>query len=155
MVPPNSGEVINSRNSGKGKKTPKVVSALSEAISRGLPFKTACVVAGISMQTFCVWRREDPEFDEAIESAKAEGISSRMKKIEEAAAAGDWRAAAWLLEHCDPELFAKTRIQIEQTGVVEHVHTIPKEILDEITKARGIREARQRDEQATIDIASA
>ncbi|HXE41971.1 MAG TPA: hypothetical protein VN516_03015 [Candidatus Baltobacteraceae bacterium] len=35
-----------------------------------------------------------------------------MQKIESASDSGEWRAAAWLLEHCNPEKFARNRIEV-------------------------------------------
>lgn len=121
-----------------------MVATICGMIERGVPITHAARIAGISNQTLCVWRRDDGEFRTAIELAKSNGIQSRLKKIEDAAAAGDWRAAAWLLEHCNPEEFSKHRVEVHQTGSVEHVHTIPAEVLAEIILAREARESRER-----------
>jgi hypothetical protein len=76
-----------------------------------MPFNFACSVAGIAISVFHDWRNQDPAFKEDIEAAIARGVDSRLKTIEESAA-GDWRAAAWLLEHCQPQHFAKNRLEI-------------------------------------------
>jgi hypothetical protein len=47
-----------------------------------------------------------------LQRSIARGADARLKKIEAAADAKDWRASAWLLEHCMPEHFAKNRLEI-------------------------------------------
>ena len=76
-----------------------------------MPFAFACGVAGISSATFHAWRNEDPAFKQRIEEAVALGVNERLKTIEEAAR-GDWRAASWLLEHCQPQHFARNRLEV-------------------------------------------
>jgi hypothetical protein len=39
-------------------------------------------------------------------------VEKRLKKIEDASNAGDWRASAWLLEHCQAQYFARNRIEV-------------------------------------------
>ena len=139
--PPNVQAV--SRGGRPTKCTPENAAIICAAISRGLPMIHACRVAGISYATFCAWRDRDPKFVEQIDEAKANGVSSRLAIIEKAAANGDWRASAWLLEHCAPEHFSKTRVQHEHVhlGHVTHQFTVPIETLNQIA------EARQRHEQ--------
>ena len=126
------------------KKTPATVKMLVKAIGRGLPFSHACSMAGISFETFSKWRSNDEQFRAQIEKAVSNGISKRLKIIEEASlgAAGsrpDWRAAAWLLEKChgSSEHFSKTRLQVEAVGAVAHSFVIPQETLDQIAEARA------------------
>jgi hypothetical protein len=126
-----------------GKKCERVVRAICAAVAAGVPMRYAAIAGGVSHQTFYVWLREDEKFAERIEEAKAEGTQRRLAKIEAAAEAGDWRAAAWLLEHTQPEHFSKHRIEVHQTGTIEHRHTIPQHLLDEIVKARREREANE------------
>ena len=40
------------------------------------------------------------------------GIERRLKAIEAAQAGGDWRASAWILEHCHPQHFSRNRIEV-------------------------------------------
>src|ERR1035441_4270306 len=44
----------------------------------------------------------------------ARGVDARLKRIVEATST-DWRAAAWLLEHCQPQHFGKTRLEVSGT----------------------------------------
>ena len=64
--------------------------------------------------TFTTWRGRDEKFRQRIDAAIAKGIDRRLKKIEKASNAGDWRASAWLLEHCPgaAEHFSKSRVEI-------------------------------------------
>jgi hypothetical protein len=84
---------------------------ICDCLSRGMPFVHACAVANISNQTLLDWRREDEQFRQAMETAIAEGVNARLRVIEEASA-DDWRAAAWLLEHCQPQHFARNRLEV-------------------------------------------
>lgn len=133
------------RNGRPTVQTPARAKIICNALARGLPFVHACAIAGISGQTFSDWRRRDSAFQLQIEEAIARGVEARLKKIEEASAAGDWRASAWLLEHCPGsfEHFAKTRVQVEAVGQLEHTFVIPQQTLNEIAEARKKHEQRQ------------
>jgi hypothetical protein len=56
----------------------------------------ACLIAGISYETFTVWMQK-PEFAECIKKAEAQ-FKNRNITIIQKAAATTWQAAAWLLE---------------------------------------------------------
>lgn len=92
------------------KCTPKTAKLLCELVAKGLPFRHACSVARIHVSTFCEWRNRDPRFNALIEAAIAEGVQARLEAIL-AASKTDWRAAAWLLEHCQPSEFARSRVE--------------------------------------------
>jgi hypothetical protein len=77
-----------------------------------MPFSHACAVARIAFQTFCDWRNTDADFHRQIEEAVARGVNARLKVIEKAANLGDWRASAWMLEHCQPQHFARNRLEV-------------------------------------------
>lgn len=119
-------------------RTPANAKRLCDLIARGLPFEKACAALKMATSVFCDWRNKDARFREQIEEAVAQAIDGRLKIIESAASAGDWRAAAWALEHLNPEAFAKSRIEVAAVGRVEHSHsfTIPAEILDRIAASR-------------------
>jgi hypothetical protein len=120
-------------------QTPERAKVICEALARGLPYGHACAVAGISFQTFSVWRNRDTKFRQQIDEAIARGVEKRLKIIEDAART-EWRAAAWLLEHCQPEHFSKSRIQVEAVGAVEHTFVIPQQTLNDIAEARARRD---------------
>lgn len=89
---------------------------ICSALARGLPYIHACAVARISFETFSRWRGSDEQFRAQIDEAIAKGVDRRLRKIEDASAAGDWRASAWLLEHCQPEHFARNRLEVTGAG---------------------------------------
>jgi len=123
------------------KRSPQLAKLLAAAIKRGIPLTHAASLAGISFQTFCTWRNEDHRFRELIERAVAEGINARLRKIE-SASEQDWRAAAWLLEHTQPQHFALTRVQVEAVGQFDHTFVVPRETLDQIAEARKLHDER-------------
>jgi hypothetical protein len=93
------------------KYCPEVVKIICEAISDGVPHKHAASLAGISVDTFCEWKKRFPEFSEAVQEAIASGIHQRLKLVKGAAECGDVKAAQWWLEHVVPEHFARNRIE--------------------------------------------
>lgn len=125
------------RGSGRPTKyTPEAVNTICGAVADGTPFRYAAALGGISHETFCQWQRRYPEFADAIQEALAKGIQKRLKLIETASEEGDVKAAQWWLEHVLPEHFAKTRIQLEHTGTMQHSFVIPQEVLNQIAEAR-------------------
>jgi len=80
-------------------------------VADGLPFRFAAALGGISADTFYEWKKEFPEFSDAIQKALAKGIRERVKVINAAAKRGDVRAAQWWLEHVVPEDFARNRVE--------------------------------------------
>ena len=87
---------------------------LIEALSSGSYGIDACRAAGIHYNTLLAWEKkgesqksgEYVEFLEALRSAEAEAVVSKVDMIHGAAMNGDWRAAAWFLEHKYPNNWA-------------------------------------------------
>lgn len=101
-----------------------------EAVREGLPYSTACALAGIGETTFAVWRqRADAEpdspyagFMRALKEAEAEAEAANVKRIRSAADNGQWQAAAWILERRHPDKWARTeRSEQQHSGQVEIV----------------------------------
>jgi hypothetical protein len=115
-------------------RTPATARAIAEALGRGLPLVHAAAVAGVTPQTVCSWRHNDAAFETQIQEAIARGVESRLRIIE-AAAMTDWRAAAFLLQTCQPEHFSKQRV-VESVSYTQNNFTIPKELLDLIATTR-------------------
>jgi len=101
-----------------------------DAVREGLPYSTACALAGISETTFAVWRqRADAEpdsayagFMQALKAAEAEAEAANGKRIRSAADNGQWQAAAWILERRHPDKWARTeRSEQQHSGQVEIV----------------------------------
>lgn len=73
-----------------------ITEEIAKLLSEGSNRTDACVLAGISYETFTQWIKK-PEFSEAIK--KAEAIcKQRNIKIIQRAAITTWQAAAWWLE---------------------------------------------------------
>jgi hypothetical protein len=124
------------------KYTPATTKTICDAVADGTPLKYAAALGGISHETLCQWQRRYPEFSDAIQNAIGKGIQARLKLINHAAENGDVRAAQWWLEHVVPEHFAKTRIQLEHVGQIEHSFVIPQETMNQIAEARRKYESR-------------
>jgi hypothetical protein len=84
---------------------------LLEALRSGAYREDACAAAGISYQTFLNWERKGAEqtkgqyveFFDALKGAEAEAMVQNAEIITTAARSGDWRAAAWFLQHRRPD----------------------------------------------------
>lgn len=87
---------------------------LLEAFKAGQTVRGACARAGISNQTYYEHYNNEPEFAEQCDRARAESEAKLVDAITKSAHSGetvttpggavtvrpgDWRAAAWLLEH--------------------------------------------------------
>src|SRR5262245_10119725 len=83
-----------------------------DCLSRGMPIILACRAIRCSQQTFYSYRNSHPEFAAEVELALADFANKHLQTIQQASVSGEWRASAWLLEHCLPEFFAKTRIAL-------------------------------------------
>ena len=81
-------------------------------MGRGLPLCHAARAAGISNSHLCKWRLEDERFALRIESAVSKAIEKRLRKIEQAANAGDWRAAECWLRLVLPAEYGRNRLEV-------------------------------------------
>jgi Bacteriophage Sf6, terminase small subunit-like len=93
-------------NHGPGRPTKyneETVTRLCKALADGMPIKSACAVAGISVQTLSNWRTDDPELEARIEAAKEELRQKALQTIGNAITDGDWRAAEAALKLVFPE----------------------------------------------------
>ena len=137
----------NSRKAGIGRPTKLTSSTLRiicDAVAQGVPNKYAAALAGISEDSFYKYQRENTEFSESIQKATASGIAARLALICQAAKS-DHRAAAWWLEHTQPEHFSKSRIEVHHDGTVEGRLTIPTALLDELARSRSEHEKQRND----------
>jgi len=123
----------------------RTVRKICRAIASGLPMTFAAAQAGVCSRTFANWRHDKPDFNEAIEQAVAKAVKVRLKQIQAAGDSGDWKASAWWLEHTLPQHFARSRIEVEAIGQLEHSFVIPKETLDKIAEARKQQEEKRVD----------
>jgi hypothetical protein len=103
---------VKRRGGRPTKFTPELTRRILKCLGRGMPLTLAVEAAGIEFTTLQVYRRKYPNFAQRVKEAIAKGVERRLKKIEAASNAGDWRAAAWLLEHCQPEHFGRNRVEV-------------------------------------------
>jgi hypothetical protein len=100
------------------KLTPAVVEAICAAIAEGKPRTVACAEQGVSDRALRAARETDPELDERIEVAEAQGASVYIERIQTAPAGkdatDDWKRWAWLGERLHPRLLSPPKQRIEQ-----------------------------------------
>jgi len=101
----------SSKNGRPTKRTEAVLKPLFKAIRIGVPYKLACMAAGISYDCFNHWRKQDPEFDSQVEQAAAESAVKLFNTIRQQAPE-TWQSGAWALERRYPEMFAKPEAQL-------------------------------------------
>jgi hypothetical protein len=110
--------------------TPTRQETIVNLISAGNYIETACQAVGISPATYHVWQNRgrtererlnvqkdaepDPkeapylDFVEAVEKAFAEAEARNLALIQNAALAGTWQAAAWILERTRGKRYVRT-----------------------------------------------
>jgi len=113
---------MNKSNAGrKTKLDEKRLKKVVEGITAGLPYDTACALAGITYQTFLNWMRAGEaaesgkffEFFEEVKKAEAIAESVHIANIKNAGKAGVWKYACWILERRHPDRWGR-REQIKQ-----------------------------------------
>jgi hypothetical protein len=100
---------------------PAVAAELVALAESGAPDHLLGEAVGVKPQTFSTWRRMasdgHPELGVlfgAIERARARGALKLLAQMREAAAGGEWKAAATLLRYLHPRDFAERR-QVDLT----------------------------------------
>jgi hypothetical protein len=88
-----------------------VLKVLFDAIKEGVPYKLACMAAGISYECLQNWRQNDPAFNRQVEELVAKPAIDLFKVIRDQAPE-TWQAGAWTLERRFPEMFAKPEAQL-------------------------------------------
>lgn len=100
------------------KLTDERVETILVALRAGNYLETAARVAGVSYQTLNEWRKDFPEFSEAVEKARAEAEARNVAMVQ-TAARSTWHAAAWWLERSFPSRFGRRdRHEVEHSGSV-------------------------------------
>jgi hypothetical protein len=108
------------------KLTESRMEKLIEALRAGAYRIDACRAAGIHYNTLLAWEKkgeaqekgEFSEFLEALRMAEAEAVITNIDVITRAAQDGDWRAAAWFLEHKYPDRWARLEKRADQDQAV-------------------------------------
>jgi len=120
------------------KCTLDVQTTLVFALSEGATLEHACDYAGIGPSTYYEWMQrgeagepEFAEFAETVTRARGRGIVTDLSTISKAVLAGDWKAAAWRLEHRYPAEYGK-KLQIagDAANPVTLLHAMPQADLD-------------------------
>jgi hypothetical protein len=147
------------KNGRPTKRTKAVLTPLFEAIRIGVPYKLACMAAGISYECFNKWRQNDPAFDAEVEEAAAQPAVKLFNTIREQAPE-TWQAGAWSLERRYPEMFAKPEAQLNIVATAQaaaingNPHNVQMVVVSDLefvglkrhpayTHRPGVREAEQ------------
>ncbi len=110
-----------------------------DGITAGLPYDTACALAGIHYTTFLNWMKRGEEdktgeffkFFEEVKKAEAIAESVHIKNIKDAGRNGVWQADAWMLERRYPEKWGKKeQVKQEITGKDGEQLAVKFEIVD-------------------------
>ena len=93
----------------------EIIDKVCQEIARGVPVKYACMIGGISKETYYRWIRLGKEEDDDSDSlykyiekkhheSRALAVASRVEKIR---VDNSWQSAAWWLERMAHEDFGK------------------------------------------------
>ena len=108
----------------KCKLTPEVQARICDGIRLGMTYKLAAEYGGVHEASFYNWIKQATDEDEgiffeffkAVTQAKTEAVATNLGYIQEAAEAGEWKAATWILERRHPDDYMKRQEQ-RVTGV--------------------------------------
>jgi len=117
----------------KTKYTPQVIDKLVTALSVGMTDQDACVVAGITTETFYSWRRNKADFSDRTTRAREEGWQAALAVIKHSAIKDrDWRAAGEFLDRTKSAYRKSQEMQVTGPGSgpieiteVEVTRTVP------------------------------
>jgi hypothetical protein len=96
----------------KSKYTPELIKVLLDAVGTGMTDGDACLIAGISEETFYAWQRTKPDFSDRILRARPNGWKSALERIRLAGIEGDWKA--------DAEYLDRTRSPYRKSQEMQH-----------------------------------
>ena len=107
----------------RSKLTPEVQARICQAVGVGATYQLAAEYGGVTYDTLNLWRKTKPQFSEALKEAESRGVVALLAKIQQAASAGAWQAAAWILERRYPTDYGRIVQQVEHSGTVVQEHT--------------------------------
>jgi hypothetical protein len=119
-------ELLKRKPGRRSVRTTDNAKRICENIASGLPFYIACEAAGVSRSSGHDWKANDPGFNAQVEQAFAQFAQFHVGVIASAAKLGDWRASGWLLEHCQPEHFARNRGEARSATAVQVQIVLPQ-----------------------------
>lgn len=105
------------------KLTPEIQRTIVDMLRRGNYLETCAVIAGLDPSTVRGWLKKGREskrgmYRDFFAAVKRASVRPEVEDVEtiRKAAATDWRAAAWRLEHRYPQRWAKKTTKLEHTG---------------------------------------
>jgi hypothetical protein len=117
-------------------RTRDALRLIVKAVADGCPLHGAASAAGVAYSTFCEWRRDDPDVERAILTAREKARQAALVKLREAGEK-DWRATEAWLRCAFPEDY---RAKVENIQAVQIAQTITPVITPE--RLREIQERR-------------
>lgn len=120
----------------KTKATPKTIAIILDAISQGLTQREASVLAGISEDTFSLWKRKDSDFSEQIRQKEIECKLYHIKNIKKASEKS-WTASAWWLERKYKDEFSRnSKLDLQVNETLDQLGDSIKSILTPKTRVQ-------------------
>ena len=149
------------------KFTPERKDRLLYAISLGMSYVRACMLAGISDQTYYNWHRkatidripEYVEFFEQMKIAEIEGELENLEQINVCAKQGSWQAAAHILRCRQPERYGDKKTvnvggTLNSSNGDADVHTLAAQLKKYMAVFEQLeREAEQEQERGKMTVA--
>ena len=124
---------------------PERARVIAEALSQGCSRSAAAAIGGIHDETLQKWLDAQPEFVMQVHSAEAECQSNMLRLVQQAAEgyqagektyAGQWQAAAWLLERRWGETYALKR-EVSQADRAKMAGKIGEQLADVLLETLG------------------
>ena len=123
------------------KLTSEIQYTLIAALQEGASIAHACDYAGIDETTYHRWIKrgeegadgdtEFCEFCQSVTRARGRGVVTDLLTISHAVRAGDWKAAAWRLQHRYPQEYgAKLKISGDADHPLHVLQTMPQDQLE-------------------------
>ncbi len=120
----------------KTKATPKTIAIILDAISQGLTQREASILAGISEDTFSLWKRKDSDFSEQIRQKEIECKLYHIKNIKKASEKS-WTASAWWLERKYKDEFSRnSKLDLQVNETLDQLGDSIKSILTPKTRVQ-------------------
>lgn len=116
----------------KTKLTPEIQECIIEAVGAGATYEIAALAGGISYDTLHNWFKRGAReaerrtnggkpsevedqffvFFGALKKAEGDAAVRWLRRIDAAAAAGEWQAAAWKLERRYPHVYGRRALEV-------------------------------------------
>jgi len=113
------------------KRNSLVLKRILKTAESGLPLHFCAQAGNITSETLLQWRKQNPQFDQLLQTARLKAVEQRWRRIEKAAKGSldhppDWKADAWSLERVYPQLFGRPDLQL---SVNQSVSTGPTNVV--------------------------